>query len=114
MESEQRYLIKILVCAGSECAEDRGTDTLAVPEIAIRENRAFERRPSTGSLNPIKRGQERLKRERHSANLPPLGKPEKGVVELIHIATDQQAANGFTKPLPKAKFERWVVLLNLQ
>ena len=41
-------------------------------------------------------------------------KVEKGVVELIHIATDEQAADGFTKPLPKAKFERWVGLLNLQ
>ena len=35
-----------------------------------------------------------------------LEKVEKGVVELIHIATDEQAADGFTKPLPKAKFER--------
>jgi hypothetical protein len=33
-------------------------------------------------------------------------KVEKGVVELIHIATDEQAADGFTKPPPKAKFER--------
>jgi hypothetical protein len=35
-------------------------------------------------------------------------------VELIHIATEEQAADGFTKPPPKAKFERWVGLLNLQ
>jgi hypothetical protein len=41
-------------------------------------------------------------------------KVEKGVVELIHVATDEQAADGFTKLLPKAKFERWVGLLNLQ
>jgi hypothetical protein len=41
-------------------------------------------------------------------------KVEKGLVELIHIATEEQAADGFTKPLAKAKFERWVGLLNLQ
>ncbi len=41
-------------------------------------------------------------------------KVEKGVVELIHIATEEQAADGFTKPLARAKFERWVGLLNLQ
>ena len=41
-------------------------------------------------------------------------KVEKGVVKLIYIATDEQAADGFTKSLPKAKFERWVGLLNLQ
>ena len=41
-------------------------------------------------------------------------KVEKGVVELVHVATEEQAADGFTKPLSKAEFERWVRLLNLQ
>jgi hypothetical protein len=41
-------------------------------------------------------------------------KVEKGLVELVHVATEDQAADGFTKPLGKAKFERWVRLLNLQ
>jgi hypothetical protein len=41
-------------------------------------------------------------------------KVEKRVAELIYITTDKQAADGFINPLPKAKFERWVGLLNLQ
>ena len=41
-------------------------------------------------------------------------KIENGQVELIHVATEEQAADGFTKPLNAAKFKRWVELLNLQ
>lgn len=41
-------------------------------------------------------------------------KIENGLVELIHVATEEQAADGFTKPLSQAKFKRWVGLLNLQ
>jgi hypothetical protein len=41
-------------------------------------------------------------------------KIENGQVELIHVATEEQAADGFTKPLSQAKFKRWVGLLNLQ
>src|SRR2546423_11705995 len=37
----------------------------------------------------------------------------KGVVELVHVGTEEQAADGFTKPLSKAEVERWVRLLNL-
>jgi hypothetical protein len=41
-------------------------------------------------------------------------KIENGQVELVHVATEEQAADGFTKPLNTAKFKRWVELLNLQ
>jgi hypothetical protein len=41
-------------------------------------------------------------------------KVEKGLVELVHVATEDQAADGFTKPLAQAKFKKWVGLLNLQ
>jgi hypothetical protein len=41
-------------------------------------------------------------------------KIENGQVELIHVATEEQAADGLTKPLDQAKFKRWVGLLNLQ
>jgi len=41
-------------------------------------------------------------------------KIEIGQVELIHVATEEQAADGLTKPLGVAKFKRWVGLLNLQ
>jgi hypothetical protein len=41
-------------------------------------------------------------------------KIENGQVELVHVATEDQAADGFTKPLGAAKFKRWVELLNLQ
>ena len=37
-----------------------------------------------------------------------------GQVELVHVATEKQAADGFTKPLGQAKFKKWVELLNLQ
>jgi hypothetical protein len=33
-------------------------------------------------------------------------KVEKGAMELIHIAAEEQAADGFTKPPPKTRFER--------
>jgi hypothetical protein len=33
-------------------------------------------------------------------------KVEKGLVELIHVGTEEQAADGFTKPLSPAKFKR--------
>ena len=41
-------------------------------------------------------------------------KIENGQVELVHVATEEQAADGLTKPLDQAKFKRWVGLLNLQ
>ncbi len=41
-------------------------------------------------------------------------KIENGQVELVHVATEEQAADGFTKPLGQAKFKKWVELLNLQ
>ena len=41
MESEQRYLIKILVCAGSECAEDGGADALAARETCHSRGSSF-------------------------------------------------------------------------
>jgi hypothetical protein len=41
-------------------------------------------------------------------------KVENGQVELIHIASEEQAADGLTKPLSTVKFKRWVGLLNLQ
>ena len=41
-------------------------------------------------------------------------KVENGQVELIHVATEEQAADGLTKPLNQAKFKRFVGLLNLQ
>ena len=41
-------------------------------------------------------------------------KIENGQVELIHIATDEQAADRLTKPLGAAKFKKWVDQLNLQ
>jgi hypothetical protein len=41
-------------------------------------------------------------------------KIDNGQVELIHIATEEQAADGFTKPLGPAKFQKWVDQLNLQ
>jgi hypothetical protein len=33
---------------------------------------------------------------------------------LIHVATSDQAADGFTKPLGRAKFDRWMGLLGLK
>jgi hypothetical protein len=39
-------------------------------------------------------------------------KVEKGLVELIHVATEEQAADGFTKPLCPAKFKRWGRIAN--
>jgi hypothetical protein len=41
-------------------------------------------------------------------------KVENGQVELVHVATENQAADGFTKPLGQAKFKRWVEQLKLQ
>jgi Reverse transcriptase (RNA-dependent DNA polymerase)/GAG-pre-integrase domain len=41
-------------------------------------------------------------------------KVENGQVELVHVATEEQAADGLTKPLNQAKFKRFVGLLNLQ
>jgi hypothetical protein len=41
-------------------------------------------------------------------------KIDNGQVELILIATEEQAADGLTKPLGAAKFKRWVEQLNLQ
>ena len=41
-------------------------------------------------------------------------KIENGQVELIHVATEEQAADGLTKPLGVAKFKKWVEQLNLQ
>ncbi len=41
-------------------------------------------------------------------------KIDNGQVELIHIATEEQAADGLTKPSGVAKFKRWVDQLNLQ
>ena len=41
-------------------------------------------------------------------------KIENGQVELIHVATEEQAADGLTKPLGIAKFKKWVEQLNLQ
>jgi hypothetical protein len=41
-------------------------------------------------------------------------KVENGQVELIHVASEEQAADGLTKPLSTVKFKRLVGLLNLQ
>ena len=41
-------------------------------------------------------------------------KVEKGLVEMIHVATSDQAADGFTKPLGRAKFDRWIGLIGLK
>ena len=41
-------------------------------------------------------------------------KIENGQVELIHVATEKQAADGLTKPLALTKFKGWIELLNLQ
>jgi predicted secreted protein len=41
-------------------------------------------------------------------------KVENGQAKLIHVATEEQAADGLTKLLGAVKFRKWIELLNLQ